>query len=218
MTENKTVLTNKCVDVSSYQGNINWDLVKSSGVNHAILKVIRKDLNPDIKFEQNWKGCQDAGVAVSGVYNYSYAATTKKAITDAQKVLSTLNGRKCIIWLDVEDKCQQGLGSSLKDIINAYDDVITDAGYQFGVYTGMAFYNSYLRPYISQIRCNTYWIARYYNSYKKMDISVDPNEKYNPRLSIGREIYAWQYTSSGQISGINSNVDFSVIYGGADNE
>lgn len=81
----KNILTNKCVDVSSYQGNINWEQVKSAGVHQAILKIIRKDLNPDTKFEQNWKGCQDAGVTVSGVYNYSYAASTAKAITDAKK-------------------------------------------------------------------------------------------------------------------------------------
>ena len=61
----KNILTNKCVDVSSYQGNINWEQVKSAGVHQAILKIIRKDLNPDTKFEQNWKGCQDAGVTVS---------------------------------------------------------------------------------------------------------------------------------------------------------
>ncbi len=212
----KNILTNKCVDVSSYQGNINWEQVKSAGVHQAILKIIRKDLNPDTNFEQNWKGCQDAGVTVSGVYNYSYAASTAKAITDAKKVLSVLNGRKCMVWLDVEDKCQKGLGPLLKDIIHAYSDVITDAGYPFGVYTGMSFYQSYLKPY--PIKCDTYWIARYYNSYRKMDISISPNEKYNPRLNIGRDIYAWQYTSSGQLSGITGNVDLSIIYGGTANE
>ena len=211
----KNILTNKCVDVSSYQGNINWEQVKSAGVHQAILKIIRKDLNPDTKFEHNWKGCQDAGVTVSGVYNYSYAASTAKAITDAKKVLSVLNGRKCMVWLDVEDKCQKGLGPLLKDIIHAYSDVITDAGYPFGVYTGMSFYQSYLKPY--PIKCDTYWIARYYNSYRKMDISISPNEKYNPRLNIGRDIYAWQYTSSGQLSGITGNVDLSIIYGGIAN-
>ena len=203
----------KCVDVSSYQGNINWSLAKSAGVNHAILKVIRKDLNPDIKFEQNWNGCKNANIEVSGVYNYSYATTVTKAKTDAQKVLSILNGRKCTVWLDVEDKCQQGINSLLKDIINAYRDVIVSAGYDFGIYTGMSFYNSYIKPYISQIKCDKWWIARYYNSYNKMSLSVNPNEQYNPKLSIERDIYGWQYTSSGQVPGINGNVDLSIIYG-----
>ena len=119
------------------------------------------------------------------------------------------------LYFDVEDKCQKGLGPLLKDIIHAYSDVITDAGYPFGVYTGMSFYQSYLKPY--PIKCDTYWIARYYNSYRKMDISISPNEKYNPRLNIGRDIYAWQYTSSGQLSGITGNVDLSIIYGGIAN-
>lgn len=203
----------KCVDVSSYQGDINWNLVKSAGVNYAILKVIRKDLNPDTKFEKNWNGCKSVGVIVDGVYNYSYATTVAKAKTDAKKVLSILNGRKCTVWLDLEDKCQQGLGSLLKDIINAYRDVIVSAGYDFGIYTGPSFYNPYIKPYISQIKCDKWWLARYYNGYNKMTISINPNEQYNPKLMIGiSDIYAWQYTSSGQVSGINGGVDLSVVY------
>lgn len=203
----------KCVDVSSYQGTINWSQVKSAGINKAILKVIRKDLSVDKKFEEYWKGCASANVEVIGVYNYSYATTVTKAKTDAQKVLDVLNGRKVKIWLDVEDKCQQGLGSLLKDIINAYQEVITSNGYEFGVYTGMSFYNSYLKSYASQIKCKDFWIARYYNGYNKMNVSINPNEQYNPKLSTGlSEIYGWQYTSSGQVSGISGNVDLSVIY------
>ena len=203
----------KCVDVSSYQSDINWPFVKSAGIDHAILKVIRKDLNPDTKFEQNWNECRSAGIKVDGVYNYSYAATVEKAKTDAEKVLSVLNGRKCTVWLDVEDKCQQGIGSLLKDIINAYGDVIEGAGYDFGIYTGMSFYNSYIKPYASQIRCDKFWIARYYNGYNKFSVSLDPNEQYNPKSNIGKHIYAWQYTSSGQVPGINGNADLNIIYG-----
>ena len=204
----------KCVDVSSYQGNINWSLVKSAGINHAILKVIRKDLNPDTKFEQNWNGCNSVDIAIDGVYNYSYATTVAKAKTDAQKVLSILNGRKCTVWLDLEDKCQQGLGSLLKDFIHAYRDVIVSAGYDFGIYTGPSFYNPYIKPYIPQIKCDKWWLARYYNGYNKMAISINPNEQYNPKLMTEiSDIYAWQYTSSGQVSGINGGVDLNVIYG-----
>lgn len=204
----------KCVDVSSYQKDIDWNLVKSSGINHAILKVIRKDLNIDNKFEQNWKGCQSASVNVDGAYNYSYATTVAKARTDAQKVLSILNGRKCTIWLDLEDDCQKGLGSLLVDIINAYRDVIVSAGYDFGIYTGPSFYNPYIKPYISQIKCDRWWLARYYNGYNKMSVSINPNEQYNPKIMTGMsDIYAWQYTSSGQVSGINGGVDLSVVYG-----
>lgn len=201
------------IDVSSYQGDINWKSVKSSGISNAILKVIRKDLNPDKKFEQNWNGCKSADVNVIGVYNYSYATTVTKAKSDAEKVLSILNGRKCSIWLDIEDDCQKGLGKTLVDIINAYANVVVSSGYDFGVYTGMSFYNSYLKPYASQIQCSNFWIARYYNGYNKMNVGVMPNEKYNPKTSICRDIYGWQYTSSGIVSGISGNVDLDIVYG-----
>ena len=67
------------IDVSSYQGSIDWKKVKATDVEFAILKVIRKDLNPDTQFETNWKGCVDVGMPIHGVYNYSYATTVAKA-------------------------------------------------------------------------------------------------------------------------------------------
>ena len=50
----------KGIDVSGYQGVINWQKVKADGVEFAILKVIRKDMNPDKQFENNWTGCEAA--------------------------------------------------------------------------------------------------------------------------------------------------------------
>ena len=82
------------VDVSSYQGNIDWNKVKNSGIDFSILKIIRKDLRPDNKFENNWDGCEKSGVKIQGVYNYSYATTVTKAQSDARKVLEILNERK----------------------------------------------------------------------------------------------------------------------------
>lgn len=87
----------KGIDVSSYQGNIDWSKVKWAGVQFAILKIIRRDLNPDKTFEANWKGCTDVGMPIQGVYNYSYATTVDKAKTDAQKVIEVLAGRKTFV-------------------------------------------------------------------------------------------------------------------------
>ena len=124
-------MSKKVIDVSSYQGEIDWGKVKASGIQGAILKVIRKDLNPDKQFENNWKGCEKAGVPIVGVYNYSYAATASKARTDAEKVLSILAGRKTKVWLDVEDASQKGLGITLIHIIQAYQEVIEGEGLEF---------------------------------------------------------------------------------------
>ena len=189
------------IDVSSYQGLINWFSVKQSGIDFAILKIIRKDLNRDKQFEANWAGATANGITIQGVYNYSYATTVTKARTDAEKVLEILNGRKAMVWIDVEDTCQKGLGLRLIDIIHAYGDVIQRAGLHFGVYTGKSFYNSYIKPYGTLNY--PLWIAAYGKNKGDMDL------KYQPQID---GMIGWQYTSKGRVNGINGNVDMNVWY------
>jgi GH25 family lysozyme M1 (1,4-beta-N-acetylmuramidase) len=189
------------IDVSSYQGVIDWGKVKGDGVQFAILKVIRKDLTPDKQFEANWKGCEAVVIPIHGVYNYSYATTVAKAVSDAKKVLLILNGRKARVYLDVEDACQKNLGKLLIDIINAYAEVIRGAGLEFGVYTGLSFYNTYIRPY-GGVSCPL-WIARYGNN----DGSL--KEAYKPSVA---GMVGWQYTSKAKVAGISGNVDMNVWY------
>lgn len=189
------------IDVSSYQGTINWWAVKQNGIDFAILKVIRKDLNPDKKFEENWKGCQENNVHVHGVYEYGYITTVAKSRSDARRVLTILNGRKVTVYLDVEDAVMKGLGKNIISIINAYGKVITDAGLPFGVYTGESFYKTYIKPYggVSY----PMWIARYGKNNGKCDV------KYQPQVP---NMVGWQYTSKGRVGGIVGNVDMNVWY------
>ena len=189
------------IDVSSYQGKIDWKKVLQSGVKFAILKIIRKDLNVDKQFENNWSDATKYGIPIQGVYNYSYATTVAKARIDAKRVLAVLNGRKTMVWLDVEDSCQKGLGKNLITIINAYGKVITDAGLPFGVYTGESFYKTYVKPHGGVNY--PMWIARYGKNNGKCDV------KYQPQIP---NMIGWQYTSKGKINGINSNVDVNVWY------
>lgn len=195
-------MSKKVIDVSSYQGVINWNLVKQSGIDCAIIKIMRKDLNKDKMFELNYKNAYAAGVDVIGVYNYSYATTVAKAKTDAKRVIELLNGRKTTVWLDVEDKCQQGLGKALLSIIQAYRGIIESAGYDFGVYTGLSFYNSYINPY-GGLDCKL-WIARYGANDGKCNV------KYQPFVS--GNVVGWQYTSNGSVKGVKGKVDLSVFY------
>lgn len=189
------------IDVSSYQGTINWWAVKQNGIDFAILKVIRKDLNPDKKFEENWKNCEAYGMKVQGVYNYSYATTVAKARSDAKRVLAILGNRKPMVWMDVEDAVMKNLEKNLISIINAYGKVITDAGLAFGVYTGESFYKTYIKPY----GCVSYpmWIARYGKNNGKCNV------KYQPQVP---NMLGWQYTSKGRVGGIDGNVDMNVWY------
>lgn len=201
-------MVRKVVDVSSYQGIIDWRKVKASGIDGAILKIIRKDLKPDRQFENNWQGCGMAGMPVVGVYNYSYATTVTKAKSDAQRVVSILAGRKIKVWLDVEDKVQKGLGRTLIDIIRAYQTVIEDAGLAFGVYTGLSFYNSYIKRYSDLINCG-FWMARYPSS-KKVSVTSMPTENKKPAILHIME--GWQFTSQAIIPGISGDADLSIWY------
>ena len=191
----------KGIDVSAYQGIIDWSAVKNDGMEFAILKITRKDLNRDKQFEAHWKGANDNHVIVQGVYNYTYATTVAKARTDAQKVLEILNGRKAMVWLDVEDECLKNLKGTLVNIINAYGEVIQSAGLRFGVYTGQFYYNNYIKPY-GEIHY-PFWLARYGKNTGEMDL------KYKPTLS---GMIGWQYTSKGRVNGIQGDVDMDVWY------
>lgn len=190
------------IDVSSYQGVIDWNKVSGAGVEFSILKIIRKDLQPDKQFENNYSGCIASGISVHGVYNYSYANTVEKARKDAARVIEVLNGRKAVVYMDVEDNCLVGLGENLIKIIDSYAEVITKAGLDFGVYTGYSFYNSYIKPY-GELKYPL-WIARYGLNNGSIQ------EKYEPQIS---GMIGWQYTSKGSIAGISGNVDLNVWYG-----
>lgn len=200
----------KGIDVSSYQGNVDWNKVKRNGIEFAILKVIRKDGSPDKQFENNYKGASDAGIIIQGVYNYSYATTIEKAKMDAKKVVSILGERKPFVWLDVEDNCQKNLGQNLIDIILSYQKIIKANNMDFGVYTGLSFYNTYIKPYYSQIKDIPFWIARYYKGYSSFKVSDSVNAIYKP--SIKNKMYGWQYTSSGIVNGINGACDVNIWY------
>lgn len=197
------------IDVSAYNGVIDWKKVKAVGVEGAILKVIRRDLNPDKRFEANWKSCEKADMPLAGVYNYSYATNVAKARTDAQKVLDILAGRKVKVWLDIEDACLKGKGKTLIAIINAYGDVITAAGYEFGVYTGLSFYNSYIKPWAGYVK-HGFWIARY-PSTSTRTIKQLPDVKKQP--AILHVLEGWQWSSVGSVPGIKGKVDLNIWYG-----
>lgn len=206
----------KVIDVSGYNGVVNWKKAKEYGVDGAILKIIRKDLTKDKQFDNNYKGCHKNGIPW-GVYNYTYATTVKKAESDMNLVCDILDGLdkkhfKYEVWFDIEDSAQAKLSKSkIAEIINAAQRVVEKRGYKFGIYTGM----SYRAEHIDRkaVNCKVYWIARYYKGYEEMRIAENPNEKYRP---AGQDA-AWQYTSScifpeSISTGNNDKFDASIWY------
>lgn len=201
-------MKSKGIDVSGYNVVRDYAAVAADNVDFAILKVIRKDLQPDKLFETHWTGFEGARVPIQGVYNYSYATTVAKFRSDALRVLEVLAGRKTMVWLDIEDKSLRGLGRTLVEGIRAYAEVIQGAGLQFGVYTYLSFWNSYLRPYSDRLGC-PFWIARY-PSAQAVYNDKEPDAGKCP--DIGKTLYGWQYSSKGIVDGINGYVDLNEWY------
>lgn len=206
----------KLIDVSSYNGRVDWEKAKVYGCEGAILKIIRKDLNRDKKFNENYTACNENEIDW-GVYNYSYATTVAKAKSDMELVCDILDKIdkthfKYGIWFDIEDKVQAALSKTkIAEIINAAHEVVESRGYTFGVYTGMSYHNEHIDRKL--VKCRNWWIARYYQGNKQMQIATNPDEKKKPEMAN----IAWQYTSSGRFlkivsTGNSGNFDLNVLY------
>lgn len=201
-------MARKGIDVAKWNGTIDWAKVKKAGIEFAVLKVIDKSNKTEESFIRNYAGATAQGLPVD-VYNYLYTTTESSAITAAKAVVNTLAGRKVgKVWADVEDACLKNKSIQLIRIINTYKAVIEAAGYEFGVYTGLSFYNSYIKPYREYIDCE-FWIARY-PSTKEMSITSMPAASKKP--SIFHVLWGWQYSSHGKVLGINSYVDLDICY------
>ena len=201
----------KGIDVSAYQTNLNYRLLKQNGCQFAILKIVDKQLQKDIQFETHYKGFTQENIPIFGVYQYSYAKTIEKARIDAQAVIKALNGRKIPVALDIEDSCLKNLGHVLIDIINAYQRVIEDAGLAFFIYSGLSFIKTYIVPYINDLKCKDFWIARYYKSNTPMEINEQLDDSKKPTIQ-GINLIGWQFTSNGIITGSQGRLDCNIFY------
>lgn len=206
----------KLIDVSSYNGKVDWEKAKAYGCQGAILKIIRKDLKIDNGFNRNYQACNENELAW-GVYNYSYATTVTKAKSDMKLVCDILDkiDKEYFtygVWFDIEDKVQASLSKAkIAEIINAAQQVVEERGYLFGVYTGMSYYNEHIDRKL--VKCNNWWIARYYQGDKRMQIATNPDEEKKPAAAN----IAWQYTSKGRFpkvisTGNSGNFDLNVLY------
>lgn len=188
------------VDLSANQVNVNFTKVKDAGVDFVILRSTTKNGNKDAKFEQYYAAAQQAGLKVEGVYKYSYAQNTTEARIEAEGVIKMLNGRKCTIWLDLEDNSQIRLGKDgIALIATEFLTYCVNKGYDVGIYCNMNWYNNYIKADIKKI-CR-FWIARYGKNNGKPEAQYKPN--------VGEVM--WQYTSKGQVPGISGYVDMNVV-------
>lgn len=180
------------IDVSKYQGAINWGAVPSSGVSYAFIKVGSTKSGIDPMFAANVINAQAAGIR-TGVYIYSYATSVEGAINEANLVLQWIEGYHINfpVAFDIEDNVQKGLDpGTVTAMCNAFCDVIAAAGYHPIVYTGANFYKGHMTP---ELRYDI-WIAQ-----------------YNTSCSVpGHAI--WQSSYTGSVAGIAGNVDINYMY------
>lgn len=191
----------KGIDVSRWNGVIDWPTVANYGMGFAILRITEKGNVIDSTFEANYEGCTANSIPV-GVYKYSYAVNVSEIQYEAKKVIEVLNGRKLDypVFLDIEDKCQENLSKSLMmQMIDAFREIIIKAGYQFGIYCGYSWYQYQLPEDAKKYDC---WLA----AYPSQDDGT-MQIRLKPTTGIG-----WQYSSKATIPGISGKVDRNVFY------
>ena len=201
----------KGIDVSDNQGVIDWGQVVAAGVQFAILRSVRRSGKADYQFAANLAGCQQYGIPVA-VYKYTYATTAEQVQEEAQQVVDLLQSHGLtgtMVWWDVEDReTLQPLGSEkLTELIRTAQAEIEEAGYCFGLYTGLYVYKEGWFDF-GTFACPL-WIARY-PSTSQTAWADSPPEQYKP--SVGRTIWGWQWTSNGRLPGIAGPVDFDICY------
>ena len=194
----------KGIDVSRWNGKINWKTVANYGMGFAILRITEKCNVIDSTFEPNYKGCIENKIPV-GVYKYSYATTIAQIKDEANVVVKTMNKRKLDypVFLDIEDKCQENLSDDLMmKMIEAFRAIIIKAGYKFGIYCGYSWYQNQLPEGAKKYDC---WVARYSSN-------DDGSLPERLRVSASTGVVGWQYSSSATLPGIPTKVDRSVFY------
>ena len=198
------------IDVSHYQGKIDWHKVAMSGIKFAIMKCQyeAKSHRIDETFEYNYEEAGKADIA-RGVYIYIARASMADPEGDAQSLLKHLKGRKLEygIWLDLEDKTVDVMGKGyIRDLAYKYADIFIKAGYFVGIYCNRDWYIRLIHDDLKQ--SFDFWIAR----YPKFDIGYyNEHSSLKPPLTMA---VAWQYSSKGKVPGINGNVDLDVDYDG----
>lgn len=190
------------IDVSKYQGIIDWNKVKAAGYKFAFIRVgwcnydgtITEGFDP--YFTANMTNAIAAGINV-GVYVYSYAKTTDAARICAREVLKRVKPYKLtmpIAWDYEDSKLYASFGKQANvNICKAFLDTINENKYYGMLYTYTSFANAYLD--MSQLTVYDMWIADYRASCG-----------YKGKYSI------WQYSSSGSVPGVNGRCDVNYEY------
>ena len=193
------------VDVSYYQGEIDWKKVKASGIEFAMIRLGYRGYGEEGKLVEdkmayeNIEGALDAGLQV-GVYFFSQAITVEEAVEEAEFVLQRIKVYDITMpvvfdweYISEEARTAKMDRRTLTDCYKAFSDRIAQAGY-----TPMAYFNTYQSQqlmYLHELEDYPFWLAL-----------------YSDRMSFPYRFEMWQYTDSGVVPGIEGKVDINLYF------
>ena len=202
------------MDVSRWQGCIDWDKVKVSGkIDGVMLRAMGnsaegKPSKPytDPQFARNYAECQRLGIPC-GVYGYFKAVNREQADKELAYFKKLLTGRsfELPVAVDIEDEVQKPLGkAALTDIAAHCLSTVESWGVYALLYTGLWFGQTYLYMGGAALKPYDVWLARYPKDQSK----TKPEDKPKTAFAFGM----WQYTSTARVPGVSTNVDMSHAY------
>lgn len=191
----------KGLDVSEFQGEVDWERVKAAGYKFAMLRAGYGYNTIDKQFRRNASECNRIGLPV-GVYWFCYAFSPEKAVQEADGCIDIISEYRLDypVCYDIEQASadyieKQGVSFTpalAKNVVKSFCDRIEAKGYYAMFYTNRNFLDTYLGTELS--KRYAYWYARYADRFDGTDCGI------------------WQYTSTGSVPGIIGNVDLDLGY------
>lgn len=189
------------IDVSRYQGTINWEAVRRSNIQFAMIRAGYGRNNIDPTFRQNIEACNRLGIPC-GVYWFSYALNTQMAREEARYCLAAIRRYRLDypVCFDLEYDtiayaARNGvtIGRRLAtDMVKAFCNEVRSAGYLPMYYSNRDYINNVFYP--NELTDYLLWYALYRNTLDRTDVAI------------------WQYTENGTVSGINGSVDLNLSF------
>lgn len=198
--EHKTDRTKIGIDVSVWQGKIDWAKAKAAGVEFAFIRIGYQvgyggEYVLDRYFEVNLAGATAVGLPI-GVYFYSYADSITEATAQANWIIEQLHGRELKLgiafdWEDWSNFNQTNMSfHTINQVANAYLDTVNAAGYHGSLYGSKNYMTNIWEPEKYPV-----WLAQYYDF-----------------VTYEGDYWIWQMSSSGQVPGIEGDVDLDIMY------
>ncbi|EME75409.1 GH25 family lysozyme [Bacillus sonorensis] len=182
----------KGIDVSHWQGDINWKKVAADRIKFAFIKATEGTTLKDNKFETNVSGANAAGIK-TGAYHFARFGSKSEALEEAKFFLSAVKkvSLSYPLVLDLEVNQRNVSKAVLTDAAVAFLREIEKAGYFAMIYSGKSFLENCLDE--SKLKPFALWVARYSSK-------------------LGRDADIWQYSDCEKVAGISGNVDMNICY------